>query len=498
MKKAFSILMISLLVVFTASAQLDRSQRPEPGPAPEIQMGEFESFTMDNGMTVIVVENRKVPVVSFQLTLDIDPFLEKESKGYVEFAGALMREGTTNRTKEEIDEAIDFLGANLSTSSTGMFASSLTRHKESLLEIMSDVLLNPTFPDEELQKRITQTKSALQTIKTDGNAIARNVATTQTYGPGHPYGEVITEETLDNITVDLLQWYYNTYWKPNVAYMVIVGDIDKAEAQRVMEEYFGTWESGEVPTHTYATPTPPEGRRVAFAERTGALQSVVQFTYPVELPVGHEDVIKVSVMNSILGGGVFSGRLMQNLREDKGYTYGARSNVSTDPIISRFVASTEVRNSVTDSTVVEILYEMNKLRDEPISEEDLTLVKNFMTGQFARSLESPRTIANFARNIKRYNLPEDYYATYLERLNAVTIADVQEMAQKYLKPENAIVVVAGNMDEVPQTLARFAASGEVEFFDAFGRPYVAPELEEVPDGVTLETVLAKYYEAIGG
>ncbi len=497
MKKIISILIFSFIGVLAVNAQLDRSQRPEPGPDPIIQLGDFESFTLDNGMQVIVVENRKVPVVSFQLTLDIDPVMEGEAKGYIDFAGQLMREGTTNRTKAEIDEAIDFIGASLSPYSTGIYASSLTRHTGTLLDLMTDVMFNPTFPEEELEKRINQTRSGLQTIKTDGNAIARNVATTQTYG-NHPYGEVVTEESLENITVDLLKEYYNTYWKPNVAYMVVVGDIDADRAKSLMNEYFAQWESQEVPEHTYPTPTAPQGRRVAFAERQGASQSVIQITYPVDLPVGHEDVIKVNVMNGILGGGVFSGRLMQNLREDKGYTYGARSNISSDMLVGRFVASTEVRNNVTDTTVTEILGEMERLINEPISEQDLELVKNYMTGQFARSLESSRTIANFALNIKRYDLPDDYYATYLQRLNAVTIEDVQAMAEKYLKPENAIVVVAGSMEEVPETLEKFSSNGTVEFFDAFGQPATAPELADAPQGVTLQTVLDNYYQAIGG
>lgn len=498
MKKIIFYFLFSCLLILNVNAQLDRSQRPEPGPAPTIQLGEFESFTLDNGLKVIVVENRKVPVISWQLTLDVDPYLEGDASGYVDFAGQLMREGTTNRTKQEIDEAVDFIGANLSTYSTGMFASSLTRHKGELLDLMTDVLLNPVFPEEELEKRITQTRTGLQTIKTDGQAIARNVSQTQAYGPDHPYGEIVTEETLDNISVDKLKNYYNTYFKPNVAYLVIVGDIDVDEAKALTSEYFAQWQAGEVPEHNYSTPQPPNGRRVAFAERSGAVQSVVNVTYPVVLTPGHPDAIKVSVMNSVLGGGVFSGRLMQNLREDKGYTYGARSRLSSDELVSRFVASTEVRNSVTDTTVTEILHEMNRLINEPVEKEDLELVKSFMNGSFARSLESSRTIANFALNIARYDLPEDYYATYLERLSTVTAEDVQAMAQKYLKPENAIIVVAGNMKEVPETLTKFAASGEVEFFDAFGRPISPETKKEIPEGVTVETVINNYFDAIGG
>ncbi len=498
MRKVFTSIVVSLFIVFTLGAQVDRSQRPEPGPAPVIQLGEFESFQLDNGLTVIVVENRQVPVVSFQLTLDIDPVFEGESTGFVSMAGSLMREGTTNRSKQEIDETIDFIGGSLSTFSTGMFASSLTRHQETLLDLMADILLNPSFPEEEMERLITQNKSGLATIQNDASAMANNVARAVAFGPDHPYGEITTEESLDNITIEQIRQYYEDHFKPNVAYMVIVGDMDVEEARQVMEEHFGSWEPGEVPSRTFPTPQPPEGRRVAFANRSGAVQSVVMVTHPLVLTPGHEDAIKVSVMNSILGGGAFSGRLMQNLREDKGYTYGARSNIGTDRLVSRFTARTEVRNEVTDSTVTEILGEMHRIINEPVEEADLQLTKNFMTGSFARSLESPRTIANFALNVIRYDLPEDYYATYLERLNAVTAEDVQEMAARYLNPDNAIIVVAGNQGEVAETLIPFSASGEVEFFDAFGRPVEEVALMPAPEGYTAETVIERYIEALGG
>jgi len=498
MKKLSIFSLLTLFLFVTASAQIDRSQRPEPGPAPEIQLGEFESFELENGMQVIVVENRQVPVVSFQLSLDIDPVYEGDAKGYVSLAGSLMSEGTTNRSKQEIDEAIDFIGANLSTSSTGMFASSLTRHKDVLLDLMTDILYNPTFPEEELERLINQNKSGLATVQNDASAMANNVARAVVYGHDHPYGEITTEESLDNVDIALIRQYYEDHFKPNVAYLVIVGDMGVDEARELTEEYFAEWEPGDVPERTFPTPQPPEGRRVAFADRAGAVQSVVVVTHPVELTPGHEDAIKASVMNSVLGGGAFSGRLMQNLREDKGYTYGARSNLSTDPRVGRFQARTEVRNEVTDSTVTEILYEMERMINEPVDESSLELTRNFMTGSFARSLESPQTIARFARNVLRYDLPDDYYATYLERLNAVTAEDVQEMAAKYLKPDNAIIVAAGNQNEVAERLIPFSATGEVEFFDAFGRPVVETELIEAPEGYTAQTVIDNYIEAIGG
>lgn len=465
--------------VFPSFAQVDRTGPPQPGPAPQIHIGDYETFTLDNGMKVIVVENDKIPVVSFQLTLDIDPVMENEAKGYVSMAGSLMRAGTENRSKAEIDEEIDFIGASLSTYSTGVFASSLTRHTDKLLDLMSDVLLNPVFPQEELDREVNQTLTGLSTVLTDAGAMVGNVSTRLVYGENHPYGEVTTPETVSNITREMVADYYSTYFKPNVAYMVIVGDISTGQARDLMNRYFSSWEPGDVPSHTYETPEPPPGNTVAFADRDGAVQSVISVSYPVFLQPGDPDAINVSVMNSILGGGVFSGRLMQNLREDKGYTYGARSSLSSDRLVGRFNVSTEVRNSVTDSAIVEILYEMDRMASEPVDEESLELIKNFLNGSFARSLESPRTIARFALNIERYDLPEDYYDTYLERLSRVTAADVQQVAGRFIRPENSFIIVGGNKSEVAGTLEKFSADGKVQLFDPFGR-----KIEEDDAGVT--------------
>ncbi len=495
--KRLTFIILAIFYLIPLYAQVDRSRAPEPGPAPVIQIGDYQAFSLANGMRVIVVENDKIPVVSFQLTLDIDPVMEYDAKGYVSMAGSLMRSGTTNRDKPEIDEDIDFIGASLSTHSTGMFASSLTRHTPRLLDLMADILLNPTFPEDELKREVTQTITALSTVETDASAMVSNISDILVYGEDHPYGEVTTQESVSNITRDMLVDYYNTYFRPNVAYMVIVGDIRTDEARELMEQYFGNWQPADVPSRRYDTPLPPEGNRVALADRTGAVQSVVSVTYPVVLKPGDPDAIKVSVMNSILGGGVFSGRLMQNLREDKGYTYGARSSLSVDRLVGRFNARTEVRNSVTDSTITEILYEMERIVSEPVDEESLELVKNFLNGSFARSLESPRTIANFALNIERYDLPEDYYDTYLERLSQVTADDVQQMARKYIRPGNSHIIVGGNKAEVAESLEKFSSNGEVEFFDAFGRRLEDQEID-VPEGLTGSAVIQNYIDAVGG
>lgn len=474
-----------------------RSEAPEAGPARKIEMGDFNVMTLDNGLTVIVVENHKLPRVSYSLSLKNDPILEGDKSGLVGFAGDLFGRGTSNRTKAEIDASMDFVGASFSTGGTGMFGSSLTKHQDAVLEVMTDVLYNASFPQEEFDKILTQALSGIETIKTDPNSMAGNVASVVNYGSDHPYGEVQTAESYNNITVADCKAYIDQYFKANNAYLTIVGDITVDEAKSQAEKYFGKWESGEIPSSSYPSPERPVQTRVCIANKEGAVQSVIRVTYPVENKPGNPDILPSSVMNSILGGGIFSGRLMQNLREDKAFTYGARSSLSSDPLVGTFNAFASVRTEVTDSSVVEFLYEMERIASEPVSDYDLMLSKNSLAGSFARSLESPQTLANFARNIQRYNLPEDYYETYLERLEAVTIEDIQRVAKKYVTPDRANIVIVGNKDEIAEKLLGFDGDGEIEYYDAFGKKLENNNLA-LPDDMTAEIVINDYLNALGG
>ena len=496
-KQIISLLVVSLIAVVNVSAQLDRSIRPEPGPAPEIKIGEHHSFTLDNGLKVIVVENHKIPVVSYQLTVDVDPVMENDAVGYVSFTGDLLRSGTSKRSKAEIDEQIDFIGANLNTYTNGIYAQSLKKHTETLLEIMSDVLLNPVFPESELEKSKKQNISGLKASETDPNAISSRVAQKLRF-PNHPYGEIETEETIEKITREKCLDYYNTYYKPNVSYLVVIGDITVKETKKIAEKYFGQWKKAEVPTHEYQFPNKTIGTRIAMVHKDDAVQSVISVTYPVNLKPGSADAIAANLTNEILGGGVFSGRLMLNLREDKGYTYGARSSLRTDPYIGYFQAGAQVGTNVTDSAVVEFIYEMNRIRNEKVSNDDISLTKNVSTGSFARSLERPQTIARFALNTQRYGLSEDYYKTYLEKLNAVSIDEIQQMAKKYITPDHAIVLVVGDKNKLADRLKALDADGKIEFYDSNGNPVKEETKKSIPEGVTAQTVIDNYIEAIGG
>ncbi len=475
-----------------------RKTAPAPAAARDIKLGDYSSFDLANGLKVIVVENHKLPRVAYQLSLNNDPLIEGDKTGFTSFAGDLMSKGTKTKSKSQIDEAIDFIGANLSTSSSGVFATSLKKHSEKLLDIMSDVLYNPTFPKEEFEKLRKRTASGLATAKTNPEAIASNLRSVVNFGKAHPYGEVQTDETIKNITIDDCKNYYNTYFKPNNAYLVIVGDITPAEAKVQAEKYFGKWEKGtNIPAAKYNKPEEPKGAQVRFAHKDGAVQSLVNISYFVDLKPGSENAIKASLMNSILGGGIFSGRLMQNLREKKGYTYGARSSLNSDKLLGSFYAFANVRNAVTDSSVTEFLHEMKRIVAEPVSENDLKLAKTSTAGNFGRSLESPQTIANFALNTFRYNLPKDYYTNYLKNVDAVTVADIQMAAKQYIKPENCNIIVVGNKDDVADKLKKFDADGEVDFYDAFGKKLENKKVELSAD-VTAQSVIDDYIDAIGG
>lgn len=506
------ILALSVIFVFSQCAKkttdavatkvvgVDKSWRkmaPAPAPARDIQLGQYSSFDLANGLKVIVVENHKLPRVSYQLSLNNDALIEGDKAGYTSFAGDLLSKGTSTRSKAQIDEAIDYIGASLTTSANGIFASSLKKHGDKLLEVMTDVLYNPSFPKEEFEKIRKRTASNLASAKTNPEAIAGNIRSIVNFGPNHPYGEVQTDETIKNISLDDCKKYYSSYFKPNNAYLVVVGDITPAEAKIQAEKYFSKWTKGDVPSVKYSMPESPKGRQVRFGNKDGAVQSVINISYPIDMKPGSADAIKANLMNSILGGGIFSGRLMQKLREKKAYTYGARSNMNSDKLIGNFNAFASVRNEVTDSAVTEFIYEMERIVTEPVSSDDLSLAKSSMTGNFGRSLESPQTIANFALNTFRYNLPKDYYNNYLKNLDAVTIADIQQMAKSYIRPDNCNVVVVGNKDNVADKLKKFDSDGVLDFYDAFGKKLEDKKVEMSSD-VTANGVVKDYLDAIGG
>jgi zinc protease len=316
MKKIIIVICL-LLVIVSAQAQVDRTKAPKPAPAREIKIGEYQSFTLKNGLQVFVVENHKLPRIQFSLQLKNDQIYQGEKEGYVSMAETLIGTGTKTRTKAQLDEETDFIGASLNSGGNGIFASSLSKHTNKLLELMTDVLFNPAFPQEEMDKLKTQTLSGLEAGKDDPNSIIGNVRNALLYGKAHPYGLFTTEKSVGSITLDDCKAYYNEYYKPGNAYLIIVGDIDLKTAKAHAEKYFAKWPAGTIKSPTYVQPKEPTKTYVALVDRPTSVQSVINIAYPVDLKPGTQDAIKARVTNQILGGG-FSARLMQNLREKHG------------------------------------------------------------------------------------------------------------------------------------------------------------------------------------
>lgn len=495
MKKYLILLTGFSFFIQLASAQVDRTKAPSAGPAPKIQVAKYESFTLKNGLKVFVVENHKLPVVAYDLVFDNDPVLQGDKAGYVDIFGELLSRGTTTRSKEQLDEAIDFIGAEIYTGPDEIYATSLKKHNEQLLQLMADILLNPSFPEDEFEKIKTQTLSGLAANKTDPTAIAENMRNAINYGAGHPYGEVTTEQTIANITLDDIRNYYKDNFMPNVAYLAIVGDITKAEVQPLIEKYFGAWAKGSPKKNKYQTPQPPSTVHIHMHDRPGSVQASLNLVYPVQLKVGDADYIKTRVLANILGGGS-TGRLYKNLREGHGYTYGAYSQIKADKLVGLFYAGAEVRNMVADSSVFQFIYELNRIATQGVTREELDAVKKEMTGTFARSLENPQNIANFAINIERYKLSKTYYEDYLTSLNNITLEEMNEAAKKYVLPYNFHLIVVGSRDSIEKNLMQYDADQKISFYDNYGKP--TKQIKDAPDGVTAETVIDTYIKTIGG
>ncbi len=474
--------------------KLDRSKLPAPGSAPVVNIGKYESFELANGLKVYVVQNRKLPVVSFSLSLDYTPILEKDMAGYVGMAGQLLKTGTTTRSKDQIDEEIDFIGASFSTSSSGFYASSLKKHAEKLLDVVADVVKNPIFPADQFDRVKKETLSGLSNRKDDADAIAGLVNNALIYGDTHPYGEPTTENTVKSITLDQVKSFYNNYYRPNIGYLAIVGDVSLPEAEKWANKYFSSWPKGNVPATKMSLPALPAKNRVVIVDRPEAVQSVIRIGMPIQLKPGDATVLKAKTMNDILGGGS-SARLFDNLREKKAYTYGAYSSLGSDKYVGSFSASASVRNAVTDSAIQEFMNEIIRIRDSKPSDEEVKKSISSQTGSFVMSLERPSTIASFAINTARYGLPADYYQNYLKNLAVVSETDVQSIAQNLLKPEQMTILVVGKAADVAEKLKKF---GEVEYYSVDGKKTEANLLKPAPAELTAEKVLETYVSKIGG
>jgi zinc protease len=485
-------LLLALILTNSVFAQLDRSQRPAPAAAQKINIPASQVFTTSNGITVILSENHKIPKVSIELSLGNTPRLEGNKAGLADFTGSLLMSGTSNRSKDQLDREIDFIGANLSAGSSSMYLSCLTKHLSKGLDLMTDVLYNASFPESEVERVRKQNLSGLQSTKADAGEMASN-ATRAVNFPNHPLGQIMTEATLQNISrEDMLAYYKNTF-TPQGSYLVVVGDITRAETEAFVQTYFATWQGGPAYQASLGKGQFDKGNRVIFVKKPGAVQSVVYVTFPIDIRSGHKDQLALNVLNGILGGGGFGTRLMQNLREDKAFTYGCYSSLNITENGSWMSAGGNFKNAVTDSAITEILKEFAGIIEAQVTDEEISLTKNNMAGGFARSLERPQTVARFALNTIKQKLAPDYYQKYLQQLEAITKDDVLRVAQQYFTAKNCHIIVVGNEEILPKLLP-FDSDGKIEKLDAFG----AAIKETKTADISAEQLIDSYAMALTG
>ncbi len=500
MKRRIILLITALIISISVSAQLDRSIQPKGGPTPKIKLEKPQEFKLKNGIKVLVVENHKLPRVAYSLSIDNRPIIEGEKAGVTSLLGSILGNGTTTISKDEFNEEIDFLGASLNIGFSGGFASTLTRNNERVVELMADAVINPLLSEEEFNKEKDKLIESLKADKKSLDAIAGRVGGALSYGKNHAYGEFITEETLNNITFEDVLEYHKKYFKPNNSYLVVIGDVNYKEIKSMISDKFGAWKKGKSHTDPIPSLTPNVNlTEINFIDLPTATQSSISVTNNVDLKMNDKDYHAALITNNILGGGG-EGYLFKNLREDKGYTYGAYSSLGSSRYgVSRFTAGAKVRNVVTDSAVVEIIKEINRIKTENVDAELLKNAKAKYVGNFIRRIENPQVGAKYAVDIKLNDLPKDFYETYLEKINAVSAEDVKRVANKYFNyPNGTRIIVVGKGSDVADNLTE-NVGWPVTYFDHYANPIAKPVFNKaIPDGLTASQVINNYINVVGG
>lgn len=473
----------------------DRPQ-PKPGPAPVINIGKPQTFELKNGLKVMVVENNKLPRVSYNLTLDNAPYAEGDKKGVADITSALIGSGTKKMSKDVFNEEIDFLGANIGFSANGAYASGLSKYSDRILELMSDGALNSVFTQDELDKEKAKLIEGLKTEEKSVSAVAGRVEDVLFYGKTHPRGEYLTEESIKKVTLADAVQNYTTYFVPANAYLVVIGDVKFKDVKKAVEKYFGSWKKATAPAVSYPDPKDVQYSQINFVDMPNAVQSEISLVNVSNLKMTDKDYFATLLANQVIGGD-FNSYLNMNLREAHGWTYGARSSIRGDKYVGKFNSSTQVRNAVTDSAVVEMFKELKKIRTERVSDEMLKNVKAGYVGNFVMQIQKPGTVARYALLAKTQGLPDDFYENYIKNINAVTAEDIQRVANKYFLADNTRVMVTGKGSEVLPALEKLGIP--MFYFDKYGNAIDKPVAKkELPAGVTAKTVLDSYIKAIGG
>jgi zinc protease len=435
--------------------QFDRSRPPALGDAPQLVVPTVKAARLDNGVAIKVVEQRELPLVHITLQLAGGSRLDRDRPGLATFTAQMIREGAGSRDANMLQSELAHLGASLSAGAdwdnTSVTLRVAKRNVEAALDLMADVVLRPRFQAADVIRQRDLRVAGLLQQRDQPGALASLAFDQALFPAGHPYnrslgGDSASTTSLDSTTV---RAFHNGAYRPNRATFTVVGDISDAEARTLLQRRFGNWSANgpeRTPAPVLVNPVRSSTRRVILVDKPGAAQSVIRIGVPgIERTT--PDYAAIMVMNTILGGS-FSSRLMTNLRETKGYTYGARSGFQFRPLPGAWTASADVRTNVTDSSLVEFLREFGALRDHPVDNDELARAKAYLALGVPGDLESTAQIAGQITSLSAFNLPLSYLQEFVTAVQQVSAADVQRVAQRLIPSTTATIVVVGDLAQI--------------------------------------------------
>lgn len=504
MKKIVILIIASLGISFAGFSQVkvDRSKKPAPGPAPVITFKDPAMYTLPNGMTILVVEDHRLPKISASLIIDAGPVKEGDKAGVTELLGQMMQEGTTTMSKAKYDEAVDQIGASVGVSASGAFASGLTRFFPEAFGLMTSALRNPSFPEASLDKLKKQTITGLKNSEKNASAVASRTLDALSYGKNSALGEFITVKSIDGINLQDIKEAYKNSITPSRSYLTFVGDITPDAAKALATKYLGDWTGRKLQLPSIADVPNPAKSEINFIDMPTAVQAQINVGNLVNNPMNNKDYFALLLANQILGGGADS-KLFMNLREKRGFTYGSYSNLGSGRWQSMFNANAQVRSDKADSAVAEIVNEIIAMRDGNITADQLATAKAKYNGSFALGMEDPARSARYASNILINNLPKDFYRTYLQKINAVTLEDIKRVSRNYMNESNTRIAIVGNADKIMPKLLRLGYP--IKKYDIYADPVIdvapADRVAQTPvttDKISAYSIVEDYLKAIGG
>jgi len=469
-----TICMMAMSQPATNAVGQDRSTVPPGKPAPVVEVPKIQKAKLSNGLAVWLIEHHELPLVAMNLVIqagsDHDPLT---MPGLSSMTADVLDEGTKTRDAIQISDEIEGIGADLrvssSTDGSSVTLRSLTKHLDRALDVFADVIVNPVFPQSEFDRLKDQRLTSLVQQKDQPTSIANNAYAHILYTANHPYGTNSsgTPASIGSMTREDLVGFYGTYYRPNNATLIVVGDVSLADITGKLEKSLSGWAGKDVPALEIPAPAAIAARHVYLIDKPGAAQSEVRIGYPA-LARSTPDFFPVYVMNRMLGG-QFTSRINLNLREKHGFTYGARSSFNFLKGVGPFTASSGIVTDKTDSALVQFLYEIDLMREKGMTPEELTYVKKGLIGNFALNFETPAQLAGMMQNIILYGLPDDYYSTYLQNIESVTTDDVLRVSKKYLDSSKMAVVVVGDLATIRPGIEA-AAIGDIIVADTDGNP----------------------------